>query len=118
MAALEEQQRQFEDPRLTRFEFKVLSTLRSRAIRWKFFIAQSSFGWLFDDHPSPALRAGDARARDAIRRSMIVLRLKGSDLNRDEYRRAHTLLDLEILWPYAHRVVNATVFFAVRGRKN
>jgi hypothetical protein len=35
-----------------------------------------------------------------------------------EYLQAHTLLDFEVLWLYAHWVVNATVFFAVRGSKS
>ena len=48
-----------------------------------FFIAQSSLGWLSDDHPSPALRAGDARTRDAIRHSEIILRVTPSDFDRD-----------------------------------
>ena len=105
MATLEQRQRQIENPHLTCLEFKFLSTLWRRATRSEFFIAGG--GGLSDDHPSAALRTGDAPARDAIRYRMIILRFSRSNLDCVSGT-PRPSLDLRVLWPYAPWVVNGT----------
>jgi hypothetical protein len=107
MAPLEQRQRQLENPRLTCVELKFLSTLRHRATRSEFFIAQSSLGWLSDDHPSSALRTGDARTRDAIRHRIIILLFNRNNFD-CERGTPRPSLDLRLLSPYAPWVVNGT----------
>jgi hypothetical protein len=80
VATLEKRQGYLKNSRLTRLEFKFLSTLWRRATRSKFFIALSRLGWLSDDHPSPALRTGDARTRNAIGHRSIILRFNRGTL--------------------------------------
>ena len=74
VATLEKRQRHFKNPRLASLEFKFLPTVRRRATRAELClgIGFSHFGLLSNHNPRPALRTGDARARNAIRHERII----------------------------------------------
>jgi hypothetical protein len=76
VATLEKRQWQLKDPRFTDFEFKFLPTLRRWATRPELCLAFSKFGLLSDNNPSPTSGTRDARARNAISHSKIILRLE------------------------------------------
>jgi len=109
VATLEKRQGYLENSRLTRLELKFLSTLRHRAICSEFFIAQSSFGCVCDDHQRPALRTGDARARDSIRHRIIILPFNRSNIDCKRGMPSPFLSELRFLWLYAPWVVNGTM---------
>ncbi len=114
VAALEKRQRHLKNPGLATLKFEFPSTLRHGTALSDLFLGLSDFSSLPNHNPSPTFGTGHARARNAIRHRIIILRFKRSDFDRDGVPPSLTLLDLGILWPYAHRVENAPVPFAAQ----
>lgn len=74
MTPLKKLHREIKYACLPRFEFKYLSTLRRRTVCAEFGLACAKLRWFFHHDPSPTFRTGDARARNPIRHSEIILR--------------------------------------------
>jgi hypothetical protein len=72
VTALEKRQRNFENESLARFEFKLSATLWRRANRCALLFAERELILRSDDDPDSALRAGDARTRNAIGHTKII----------------------------------------------
>ena len=74
VAALEKRQRHFKKPGLVRLEFEFLPTVRSGAGCFELPLILSTFGLLSHDNPTSTFWASDARGRNAISHSKIILR--------------------------------------------
>jgi hypothetical protein len=87
VAALEERQRHFKNPGFARLELEFLSTLRRGADLSELFLVLPTFGLLSNHNPGSAFRASDARARNVISHSKIILRLEQSTVDGTGIRR-------------------------------
>jgi hypothetical protein len=78
VSTLEEGQGHLKEPSLDSFEFEFLAALRHRAACAELCLVLPTFGLLSNHNPSPTFRTGDARARNAISHSKIILRFEQS----------------------------------------
>ena len=78
MSSLEKGQRHFKNPGLASLEFELLSTLWHRASFSDLFLVLYTLGSLPNHNPNPTFRTSDARARNAISHSKIILRWHGT----------------------------------------
>ena len=74
MATLEKRQRHFKEPSLNSLEFEVFPTPRRGAACSELFLVFPTSGLLSNHNPNPTFRTSDARARNAISHSKIILR--------------------------------------------
>jgi hypothetical protein len=81
VATLEEGQGHFKEPSFDSLEFEFLATLRHRAACSELCLVLPTFGLLSNHNPSPTFRTGDARTRNAISHSKIILRLEQSTVD-------------------------------------